>query len=73
MSFSSSLDLKNNYSPFKSSLSLNLFDECSKLELTYSQIEFNDNFNTIPEEKISITFYMDYLGFFNVDNMSNVF
>ena len=73
MTFSSILDLKNNYSPFKSSISISLFDECSELELEYSQVEFNDNFNTLPEEKISITFYMDYLGFFNVDSLSSVF
>lgn len=66
-------DLKNNYSPFEQSLAFNLFDECSNLELSYTQKKYNDNFNTKPEEKIGITFYMDYLGFYNVDSLSNLF
>jgi hypothetical protein len=69
----SSHDLKNNYSPFEQSLAFNLFDECSNLELSYTQRKYNDNFNTLPEEVIGITLYMDYLGFYNIDSLSNLF
>lgn len=73
LNLSSTHDLKNNYSPFEQSLTLNLFDECSNLELSYTQRKYNDNFNTQPEEKIGITFYMDYLGFYNLDSLGNLF
>jgi len=73
LNLSSTHDLKNNYSPFEQSLTLNLFDECSNLELSYTQKKYNDNFNTQPEEKIGITFYMDYLGFYNLDSLGNLF
>ena len=73
LNLSSTHDMKNNYSPFEQSLTFNLFDECTNLELTYTQKKYNDNFNTIPEEKIGITFYMDYLGFYNLDSLSNLF
>ena len=42
-------------------------------DLTYSNLRFNDNFNTIPEEKISISFKMDYLGFFSYEETNNLF
>ena len=67
------LDVKNNYDPYKSLLKLNLNDECSRLEVGYSNTRFNDNFNTKPEEKISINFYMDYLGFFGYEQSTNLF
>lgn len=73
INLSTTHDLKNNYSPFEQSLAFNLFDECSNLEISYTQKRYNDNFNTLPEEKIGLTFYMDYLGFYNVDSLSNVF
>ena len=62
--FNSNLDVKNNYDPYKSTVQLSLFDDCSQLNIGYSNTRFNDNFNTQPEEKISLTFIMDYLGFF---------
>ena len=64
---------KNNYDPYKSSINLKLFDECSQLYIKYSNTRFNDNFNTKPEETISISFYMDYLGFFGYEQSTNVF
>ena len=70
---STDLDLKNDYSPFKQSLKLSLFDECSKLEITYTDERFNDNYNTKPKETISLNFYMDYLGFFGYEQKSNLF
>ena len=71
--YETKLDIINDYSPFESSLNLSLFDECSQLDLTYSNLRFNDNFNTIPEEKISISFKMDYLGFFSYEETNNLF
>jgi len=73
LSYSSNLDLKNNYSPYSSSLTLSLFDECSNLDMSYINNRFNDNFNTAPEEKFSFTFTMDYLGFFGYEQKSNLF
>ena len=73
LDLSSTHDLKNNYSPFEQSIAFNLFDECSNLEISYTQKRYSDNFNTLPEEKIGLTLYMDYLGFYNIDSLSNVF
>ena len=73
LSLSSDLDLKNNYSPFKQTIKLRLFDECSKLDISYVDERFNDNYNTQPSETINISFSMDYLGFFGYEQNSNVF
>ena len=44
-----------------------LHDECSQLDIKYSNTRYNDNFNTKPLETISLTFAMDYLGFFDTN------
>lgn len=71
--YAASLDVKNDYDPYKSSLKIRFFDECSNLDIKYSNNRFNDNFNTTPEEKLSINFYMDYLGFFGYEQSTNLF
>jgi LPS-assembly protein len=73
LGYSADLDVKNNYDPYKSSLQVSLFDECSQLDLNYSNTRFNDNFNTQPEETISLTFSMEYLGFFGYEQSTNLF
>jgi LPS-assembly protein len=73
LSYSSSLDIKNNYDPFDSSIEINIFDECSQLDISYSNSRFNDNFNTQPKETISIRFIMDYLGFFGYQQSTDLF
>tara|TARA_A100001011_G_C14308247_1_gene844261 strand:+ start:269 stop:2374 length:2106 start_codon:yes stop_codon:yes gene_type:complete len=73
VSYNSNLDLKNNYSPYSESLSISLFDECSNLNLTYNNTRYNDNYNTTPEQRIGITFSMDYLGFFGYEQKTNLF
>ena len=73
LSLSSDLDLKNNYSPLKQVIKLSLFDECSKLDISYIDERFNDNYNTKPSETINISLSMDYLGFFGYEQKSNVF
>ncbi len=73
ISMNSNLDLKNNYSPFSQSVKLSIFDECSKLDITYTDERFNDDYNTKPNETISISYYMDYLGFFGYEQKSNLF
>ena len=73
LSIGSDLDLKNNYSPLTQYLMISISDECSKLDITYTDERFNDNYNTKPSETISINFYMDYLGFFGYEQMSNLF
>ena len=67
------LDVKNNYNPYETSLKVSLFDECSQLDLVYSNKRFNDNFETVPEDVFSITFQMDYLGLINVGEYNNIF
>ena len=69
----SNLDVKNNYDPYSSSLKISLFDDCSKLDITYTNTRYNDNFNTQPEETIGITFSMDYLGFFGYEQSTDLF
>ncbi len=73
LSISSDLDLKNNYSPYTQKIELSLFDECSKLDISYIDERFNDNYNTKPSETIYISLSMDYLGFFGYEQQSNVF
>ena len=73
ISMSSNLDLKNDYSPFTQSFKLSLSDECSRLDITYTDERFNDNYNTKPNETLSFSFYMDYLGFFEYEQKSNLF
>ena len=41
--------------------------------MSYTNVRFNDNFNTLPEEKIGLTFNMDYLGFFGYEQSTNLF
>ena len=71
--YSTNLDVKNNYDPFKSVLGISIFDECSQLDIKYSNVRYNDNYNTQPEEKISLSFTMDYLGFFGYEQSTNLF
>ena len=73
LSFNSNLDLKNNYDPYSSDFKISIFDECSQLDITYSNTRYNDNYNTKPEETIGIRFSMDYLGFFGFEQSTNLF
>ena len=72
-SYSSNMDLKNDFSPYKSNLILSFFDECSQLDIGYINTRYNDNYNTTPSEKISLTFKMDYLGFLGYEQSTNLF
>ena len=71
--YSSSLDLKNNYSPYSNAINLKIFDECSSLEISYLNKRFNDNYNTNPEEIFSLKFSMDYIGFFGYEQKTDLF
>ncbi len=73
LSYNTQIDLKNEFSPYSSHLSINIFDECSQLTIGYSDTRFNDNFNTQPEQKLSFTFSMDYLGFFGYEQSTKLF
>ena len=73
LSFNSNMDLKNNYSPYSQTFNINISDECSELVISYKDIRFNDNYNTTPNETLSISFYMDYLGFFGYEQKTNIF
>jgi len=73
ISMSSNLNLKDDYSPLKQSLNVSLFDECSRLDISYVDERFNDNYNMKPSETISVSFHMDYLGFFGYEQKSNLF
>ena len=70
--FNSNLDVKNNYDPYSSNLIISLFDECSQLNITYTNTRYSDNFNTQPEETIGLTFSMDYLGFVGYEQSTDL-
>ena len=67
------IDLKNEYSPFETNISLSIFDECSQFDINYTNTKYSDNFSTTPKEIISFSFKMDYLGFFGYEQTSNLF
>ena len=69
----SNMDLKNNYSPFENKTSLSFFDECSQLDISYTNTKYSDNFITVPKETIGISFKMDYLGFFSYEQNTDLF
>ena len=73
LSYESGIDLKNNFSPYYDSFGLKIHDECSELKIQYSNRRYNDNYNTSPEELISVSFYMDYLGFFGYQQTTDLF
>ena len=66
------IDLKNSYSPISQSLNLNLSDECSKFVISYKNDRYNDSYNVQPNETISISYYMDYLGFFGYEQKTKL-
>ncbi len=71
--YGSNIDLKNNYSPYYDIFGLKIYDECSQMNIEYSNIRYSDDYNTTPEELISISFYMDYLGFFGYEQTTDLF
>ena len=73
LSFTSNMDLKNDFSPYRSELLISLFDECSQLNIGYINTRYNDSYNTSPTETISITYSMDYLGFFGYEQSTDLF
>ena len=73
LGYSSNLDVKNNYDPYKSTFRISLADECSQLDINYTNTRFNDDYNTKPKETISLTFRMDYLGFFGYEQSTDLF
>ena len=72
-SYGSNIDLKNNFSPYYDTFGLKIYDECSELNIQYSNKRYNDQYNTSPEETVSISFYMDYLGFFGYQQTTDLF
>ena len=73
ISLNSNLDVKNNYDPYESIFKLSLSDECSQLDVNYTNTRFNDDYNTKPKETISLTYSMDYLGFFGYEQTTDLF
>ena len=73
LAYSSNIDLKNNFSSYYDKLGIKVFDECSSLNIEYSNRRYNDNYNTTPEELLSINFQMDYLGFFGYQQSTDLF
>ena len=73
LSLDSNLDVKNNYDPYESTFRIRLADECSQLDINYINTRFNDDYNTKPQETISLTFRMDYLGFFGYEQTTDLF
>ena len=73
LSYSSNIDLKNNFSSYYDKVGLKIFDECSELSIQYSNRRYNDDYNTNPEELLSISYQMDYLGFFGYQQETDLF
>ena len=73
LGYSSNVDLKNNFSSYYDKLGLKVFDECSELTIEYTNRSYNDDYNTVPEEILSINFRMDYLGFFGYQQTTDLF
>ncbi len=73
LSYNSNLDVKNNYDPYESTFRISLADECSQLDINYTNTRFNDDYNTKPNETIGLTFRMDYLGFFGYEQTTDLF
>ena len=73
LSYSSNIDLKNNFSSYYDKVGLKSFDECSELSIQYSNRRYNDDYNTNPEELLSISYQMDYLGFFGYQQETDLF
>ncbi len=73
LAYSSNIDLKNNFSSYYDKLGLKISDECSALTIEYSNRRYNDNYNTTPEELLSINYRMDYLGFFGYQQSTDLF
>ncbi len=69
----STVDITDKYSPYRQFIKINLFDECSNLEISYIDQRFNDNFNTQPSQTIGLTYSMEYLGFFGYQQNTNLF
>ena len=44
-----------------------------RFDYEYSNRKYNDNYNTSPEELLSITFRMDYIGFFGYQQTTDLF
>ena len=72
LNFNTNIDLRNNYTPYEQSLGVSFYDECSKLNVNYTNTKFNDNFNTKPTETIRLEFYMDYLGLVGYEQSTNL-
>ena len=73
LGYSSNIDLKNGFNSYYDIFKLKVFDDCSELSIQYSNRRYNDNYNTSPEELLSINFQMDYLGFFGYQQSTNLF
>ncbi len=73
LSYETNIDLKNNFSSYYDKLTFGAFDDCSALVIEYKNKRYNDNYNTSPEEIISINFKMDYLGFFGYEQKTDLF
>ncbi len=73
LAYNTNIDLKNNFSSYYDKIGLKISDECSELIIEYSNRKYNDDYNTSPEELLSISFRMDYLGFFGYRQTTDLF
>ncbi len=73
LTYSSNFDLKNNFNSYYDTIALKIFDDCSELNIQYSNRRYNDDYNTTPEELLSINFRMDYIGFFGYQQSTDLF
>ena len=69
--YESEINLEDNNKIYSQEFKLELFDECSELNLVYSIDNYNDGKDLKPNKTISITFELDFLSGFT-DEQRNI-
>ena len=69
--YQSEINLEDNNKIYSQEYKLELFDECSKLNLVYSVDNYNDGNQLKPNETFSVTYEMDFLSGYSDESAVN--
>ena len=69
--YQSEINLEDNNKIYSQEYILELFDECSKLNLLYSVDNYNDGNQLKPNETFSVTYEMDFLSGYSDESAVN--
>ena len=69
--YQSEINLEDNNKIYSQEYKLELFDECSKLNLVYSVDNYNDGNQLKPNETFSVTYEMDFLSGYSDESAIN--